>query len=94
MPGHRPRQRGGPANEPSLKRGERAYISRTAIGLIRKANLANCLPNFTLMANLLGVSRSMIGKVVSNKTYYSAAYQSKLDDLDARRRAVLEELAG
>ena len=67
-------------------------IPRRSIDKLRQGYLSNCLPPLDLVANALGVSRSMIGKIIHNRAYYSSAYASQLDIVKERRAQFLLEL--
>ena len=67
-------------------------IPRRSIDKLRQGYLSNCLPPRDLVANALGVSRSMIGKIIHNRAYYSSAYASQLDIVKERRAQFLLEL--
>ena len=68
-------------------------IPRNSIKKLREGYLANCLPPLELVAGALGVSRSMVGKIIQNRAYYSQAYATELDTVKARRAQFLVELA-
>ena len=68
-------------------------IHRDSVKKLREGYLANCLPPLELVAGALGVSRSMVGKIIQNRAYYSQAYATELDTVKARRAQFLVELA-
>ena len=67
-------------------------IPRRSIDKLRQGYLSNCLPPLDLVANALGVSRSMIGKIIHNRAYNTSAYASQLDIVKERRAQFLLEL--
>ena len=67
-------------------------IHRDSVKKLREGYLANCLPPLELVAGALGVSRSMVGKIIQNRAYYSHAYAAELDTVTARRAQFLLEL--
>ena len=67
-------------------------IPRRAVEKLREGYLANCLPALELVAGALGVSRSMVGKIIQNRAYYSSAYATELGVVKARRAQFLLEL--
>ena len=67
-------------------------IPRRSVEKLREGYLANCLPALELVAGALGVSRSMVGKIIQNRAYYSSAYATELCVVKARRAQFLLEL--
>ena len=67
-------------------------IPRNSIKKLREGYLANCLPSLDLIAGALGVSRSMVGKIIQTRAYYSPAYATELDAVKERRAQFLVEL--
>lgn len=67
-------------------------IPRNSIKKLREGYLANCLPSLDLIAGALGVSRSMVGKIIQNRAYYSPSYATQLDAVKERRAQFLLEL--
>jgi len=60
--------------------------------MIRQAYLTNTLPSLQLLARTLGISRSMVGKIIHNKAHYSHGYEYSLARLKELRVRFLERL--
>ena len=67
-------------------------IPRNSLKKLREGYLANCRPSLDLIAGALGVSRSMVGKIIQNRAYYSPSYATELDAVKERRAQFLLEL--
>ena len=78
-----PRKPGRPVNE---------LIPPDKIRAIREAHLANALPQLSTVAEVLGVSRSMIGKILANSAHFSGEYEKQLASLAVKRVKFIDEL--
>lgn len=67
-------------------------VSKQKVDMIRQAYLTNTLPSLQLLANALGISRSMVGKIIANKAHYSHGYNHSLGRLKELRMRFLERL--
>ena len=68
-------------------------ITRQKIELVRQAYLANVLPPLQMLANILGISRSMVGKIIHNKAHYSPNYGIRLEEIEKLRVQFLEDIS-
>ena len=67
-------------------------VSKQKVEMIRQAYLTNTLPSLQLLADALGVSRSMVGKIIHNKAHYSHGYEHSLGRLKDLKMKFLEKL--
>jgi len=61
-------------------------LRKDDIEQIRAAWLVGKLPSFSAVAKALGVSRSLVGKIVSNRIHYSGQYATELVKMEQEKQ--------